>query len=417
MKHIYTILVVLAVAMGARAQHGEYVGGDVSLLPAYEAHNEAYLDGNGQPIDDLLVWLTKECGWNTFRVRLFVKPTNAGHDGVIQDLDYVKEFGKRIKDAGAKFALDIHYSDTWADPVTQTPPASWSAYSTVDAKAEKVYSYTKETLEALAAYGATPDLVQVGNEITSGIVGVWRSTDQAGFKKIVERGCDAVREACPAAKIILHVERPQNTNTIVGFFQDIDASKFDVMGLSYYPFWHSTLSALGTTIKRLGEVFPAKKVQIVETAYNFQYEFSKPTTESACIWGRTADGQYGFVKALIAELAKYENCNGLMYWFPEEAGCGDDTDWDHQSYGNVITSWINRGLWWPTSNGGHWPVKAEEGMVHYLLKTFLSDEASGVSAAAATTQSDAIYNLAGQRVTTPKANALYIMGGKKFVSK
>ena len=83
-----------------------YVGGDISMLPMYEKHNSPYLDLSNKEIDDLLVWFVEECGWNTFRVRLFVNPT-AG-DGVVQTTEYVAQLGKRIKEAGAYFMLDFH---------------------------------------------------------------------------------------------------------------------------------------------------------------------------------------------------------------------------------------------------------------------------------------------------------------------
>lgn len=349
-----------------------YAGGDISMLPEYEAHNSGYLDGDGKKIDNLLVWLKDECGWNTFRVRLFVNPNNSDHSGIVQDLEYVKKLGKRIKDAGGKFMLDFHYSDTWADPTKQTLPSAWSSCTTVEQKAEKLYDYTKECLNELIAAGATPDMVQVGNEITSGIVGVWRSSNAAGFKQIVERGCDAVREVCPKAKIILHIERPQNTSNVVAFYKAIDDSKYDVIGLSYYPIWHGSLSQLSTTLNSLSQNFPQKKVQLVETAYNFQHwPTSGVTYDTRSTWPCSPDGQYAFVKDLLAEVEKHDNVNGVSYWFPEEAGNGDDTDWNKQKYGTVIASWLSRGLWYEDqTQTGHWPVKAADGMVHYLLGAY-----------------------------------------------
>ena len=114
-----SILLTLAISTSllcAQAQSNEprYVGGDISMLPQYEKHNSGYKDVNGAKISNLLVWFTERCGWNTFRVRIFVNPGNSD-PSVCQDLAYVTALGKRIKDAGAYFMLDFHYSDTWVD--------------------------------------------------------------------------------------------------------------------------------------------------------------------------------------------------------------------------------------------------------------------------------------------------------------
>lgn len=422
MKRILILILILhssLFALNTRAQHGQYVGGDISMLPQYEAYSSGYLDADGNKIPDLLKWFVKECGWNTFRVRLFVNPADPKHEGVVQDLEYVKKLGKRIKDAGAQFCLDFHYSDTWADPSNQHLPSAWANCKTASEKAEKVYVYTKETLATLIAAGAQPDLVQVGNEITSGIVDVKRSSDAQGFKLVVERGCDAVREACPQAKIIIHIERPQNTANVISFYNALDAAKYDIIGLSYYPIWHGTLTDLSRTLTQLKTSFPAKKVQIVETAYNFQWwPESGVTYNTQSTWPCSPDGQYKFVKDLIAKLAEYDNVNGLYYWFPEEAGCGDGANWTTYQ-GVIIGTWLNRGLWWEDeTKTGHWPVKASEGMVHYIMKTFLDPNAASINAITHhPSPNNAIYNLNGQRLTAAPQHGVYIKGGRKIVGK
>ena len=113
-KSLFSFLIIAFACICAHAQepsvHQRFVGGDISMLPMYEQHNSYYKDVNGAKINDLLTWLVQECGWNTFRVRLFYNPTEG--NGVVQDLPYVTSLGKRIKDAGAYFMLDFHYSDT-----------------------------------------------------------------------------------------------------------------------------------------------------------------------------------------------------------------------------------------------------------------------------------------------------------------
>ena len=152
-----------------------WVGGDISLLPSYEAVNTPYKDAKGKTISNVLTYVHDSAHWNAARVRLFVNPViinpdDNNHQGEVQDLEYVKKLGKRIKDAGMTFMLDFHYSDTWADPTKQTIPAAWQSIAQGQPMADKVYAYTKECLTALVAAGATPDFIQVGNEISYGML-------------------------------------------------------------------------------------------------------------------------------------------------------------------------------------------------------------------------------------------------------
>lgn len=176
--------------------NGPVVGGDISMLTKYEAHqqlaasrynirNAHYYDVNGQVIDDVITW-TKQQGWNAARVRLFVNPANASAadkgQGVIQNLDTVKVLGARIKAAGMQFMLDFHYSDSWADPVKQYTPAEWADLDD-EALTQKVYEYTRDCLRALKAAGATPDYIQTGNEISYGMLWGPVGTPNAQLKK------------------------------------------------------------------------------------------------------------------------------------------------------------------------------------------------------------------------------------------
>ena len=121
--------------MNARAAEQRYVGGDISLLPQYEAHNSYYKDANGKKINDMVTWFVESCGWNTFRVRIFVQPDGTD-PAVCQTTEYVAALGKRIKDAGAYFMLDFHYSDTWMDATHIQAPAKKAAKKDAEKEAE-----------------------------------------------------------------------------------------------------------------------------------------------------------------------------------------------------------------------------------------------------------------------------------------
>lgn len=423
----------LAATLTISAQHGEFVGGDISLLPLYEKHNSGYLDGDGKKIDDLVNWFTKDCGWNSFRVRLFVDPKEKNGKGatdhcVCQNLDYVKALGKRIKDAGAKFMLDIHYSDTWADPSYQIIPASWTDTSNEGLTAS-VSAYTADVMKQLKEAGAEPDLVQIGNEISYGMLirnnadkvypAQEKSANATAWNRLatlLQAASKAVRDNS-SAKIIIHTERTGKSSETVNFYNCIKDVDYDIIGLSYYPFYQGSLSLLSSTLNNLATSFPDKKVQIVETSYPFQYYPSDNVYDTSSTWAASANGQYAFTNALITELAKHENVNGLYWWQPEEAGNGDDSKWDTTG-ATVMSGWMSRGMWWcDTKTDGHWPVKADDGMVAYQLKNFLAPSGMGISKVTNCTSASRIwYNLAGQRVSTPTQSGIYINQGRKIVT-
>jgi len=376
------LLLLLAPLMMAQ----RFVGGDISLLPEYEAHNSAYKTSSGSTIPDLLSWCVDECGWNLYRVRLFYNPTNPNHDGVVQTLEYVTRLGQRIKNAGASFMLDIHYSDTWVDALHIQPPVAWQGLND-SVMADSVGTYTARVLQHLNAHNATPDFVQVGNEIMFGMCGIQVhpyhvATDNwEGYLGLLKAGTEAVRDNCPNAKIIIHSDRPCYVEGTRYFYQRLvdDSLNFDVIGLSYYPFWHGYLTAtqsqtanLEATLTMLSSTFPTKHVQIVETAYNFQYwDKSGINYDTRSVWANTPTGQYNLISDLITLLNQYPQVNGLCYWFPEEAGNGDDTNWQKQSYGTVISSWLNRGFFsCEQTQSGHKMHSAQSSDIAHLIGTF-----------------------------------------------
>src|SRR5580700_3192483 len=137
----------IAVACGflfcaaARAADLPFItGADVSMLPTIEKCGGVFSDG-GKRGDAIQILADHGC--NLFRVRLFVNPDPdyVKNFGAVQSLDYVRGLAKRIKATGALFLLDIHYSDTWADPGKQYTPADWKGLD-FDATQKKVHDYT-----------------------------------------------------------------------------------------------------------------------------------------------------------------------------------------------------------------------------------------------------------------------------------
>ena len=402
----------------------KYVGGDISVLPKFEQQNAKYLDKDGAAITDVLEFL-KQQGWNTMRVRLFVDPSNDPDKCVVQDLEYVKQFGKRIKDAGLLFMLDFHYSDTWADPGQQTIPDSWKIWSwTPD---ETVYKYTKESLEALVAAGATPDLIQTGNEISFGMLwgfvtdgkyedwveygghlvptSDWKDytdTRWDNFSNMLKAAGRACREICPEAKIIIHTEQCANNPTLdVAFFRHIQQYEidYDIIGVSYYPYFKGPLSKLDNGLTLLEKNFPDKQIQLVETGYPSKWEVGGSSYDYTKTYPYTHEGQRQYTADLIATLQKHPQVNGLSWWYAEANAKG--------CTGDLATGWYNASLF-DNETGRALPAL-------YELQTFADDPSAIVPFLNDRVGERADwYTLQGLRLpSTPSRPGLYINNGKK----
>lgn len=346
MSNIRLLITILfcATTLCANAQH--YLGGDISLLPTYEQAGTQYRDSNGTA-KPFLDFVKTEGGWNSARVRLFLNPGNASQqaheEGVLQSIDYIIPLCRQIKAVGMSLMLDFHYSDTWADPSHQTMPKAW-ATSSKEALADTVYNYTRRSLLALQANSITPDMIQVGNEITFGMM--WPQGKADPLKEdnwdtlcaYLNAGVKACREVCPKAKLIIHTEHAQSWEMTKGYYDKLQRHgvDYDIIGLSYYPMWHGTIGHLGVVLDSLEARYPDKDIMIVETAAYYSHENDRWATpeQYSEFYPITAEGQREFTAELVSLLNRHRRVTGLFWWFPEE----------NESGKRVITSWINRGL-------------------------------------------------------------------------
>lgn len=387
-----------------------YVGGDISLLPDYEEAGAKYSENDGAPIADLLPFLHKE-GMNAMRVRLFVNPDDyTGEDkdpNACQDLDYIIPLCQRIKDNGFALMLDFHYSDTWADPAKQWTPKAWEDL-TDEELYTTIYDYTKESLASLKEAGVTPDFIQTGNEISYGMLwGPYGSADgdlkktffgsDANWErlgKLLDNAIRACHEECPDAKIVLHTERTADIPVQDNFYKKMEEMDvdYDIIGLSYYPYFHGPLSSLNNAIISLESKFPDKEIMVVETGYS--YKWKVPGSSQPVDYPYSEDGQDQFTKDLVDMLLTHETVTGLFWWWMEYNG-----------YNTELSGWYNAALFDSTT-----------GRATKALKTlcgFSSDDA-GV-AAIETEENEAVYyNLNGFKVDKP-LKGIYIHRGKKIV--
>lgn len=411
-----SLLLTLCIVLTCTVSAQKYLGGDVSLLLTYEENGANYMDIDGKKITDLLAFL-KEQGLNTMRVRLFVDPSKASAEakgqGVRQDLEYVKKLGKKIKDAGLGFMLDFHYSDTWADPEHQTMPQEFIMVNTP--AFEYIYTYTKNSLEAMVTAGATPDFIQIGNEISFGMLWdgckVKHNSDWTAylddnwdsFSKALKNASKACREICPEAKIIIHTEQCANNPTLdVAFFNRIKANEvnYDIIGTSYYPYYKGPISNLDKGLTQLEINFPDKQIMIVETGCGYHYKMGDKETG----YPLTYEGQQKFTAELITMLNKHQHVNGLFWWFLEANEYG--LDWKTK---RVTDKWYDASLF-DNETGHALPAL-------YELKNFVS-EGAGISSLSVENTGGGWYNLNGKNLKeAPTQKGLYIYRGQKVVVK
>ncbi|OIR18911.1 arabinogalactan endo-1,4-beta-galactosidase precursor [mine drainage metagenome] len=312
------------------------VGADISALPTHENHGAMYLE-NGHPMD--AVALLRRHGFNAFRLRLFVHPN---HEGIVDnDLSYTLALARRVRASGARFLLDLHYSDTWADPSRQSKPASWASLPFTEL-VRRVRTYTRDTLARFAAEGVTPDYVQIGNEITNGMlwpdgrVDFSKSGDSAAWDRLAQllkAGADGIDEALPAGKrpaILLHIESVGNLPRTKWWIGNLLSHHvpFDLIGFSYYPEWHGSLTDLRAALDWTATA-TGRPVLVAETAYPWH-----PDAHFANIAGRlafpvTPAGQRSFLDALAATVRAVPGGRGagVFYWYPEAVPTPDLFVW------------------------------------------------------------------------------------------
>ncbi|MFT5423178.1 MAG: arabinogalactan endo-1,4-beta-galactosidase [Phycisphaerales bacterium] len=302
-----------------------YRGVDASFVLEYERAGMIYRDENGDPADPLR--LMADHGANLLRLRLFTdKPSGHGSlsDGLV--------LARRAKALGMDLLLDFHYSDDWADPGKQFVPAAWAGLTGVDLE-DALWLHTFTVLEAFEAQGTPPQLVQIGNEVSNGMLwpfGSWNSSGWEAFTNLLKAGIDATETALPAElrpKVIIHHDKGANTGATSWFFDNLVSRgvAFDVVGLSYYPWWHGSFADMRRTTGTLAERY-ARPVMIVETAYPWslgwqdsQNNFVWQTSQLEPRFSATSEGQTQFLDALSRTLERIPEHRGLgwCYWAPE----------------------------------------------------------------------------------------------------
>ncbi|MCF6142296.1 arabinogalactan endo-1,4-beta-galactosidase [Flavobacterium sp. K77] len=242
-------------------------GADVGWLPQMEATGYKFYDTDGKPKDALQ--LLKDRGMNSVRLRVWVNPNDDKASGHCSPAETVA-MAVRTQKMGMRIMINFHYSDSWADPAKQFKPKAWENHS-FEQLLTDVYNHTFEVLRLLKAAKVTPEWVQVGNEIPGGML--WPEGKTSNFEQLAQllnKGYEATKAIDPKIKVIVHLDEGNNNEKFRWFFDQatLYKVKYDVIGLSYYPFWikkdySETISDLAFNLNDMVSRY-AKEVMVVE---------------------------------------------------------------------------------------------------------------------------------------------------------
>ena len=329
----WAIILGIFLAWPASSQNSFIAGADLSLLAYFETNGIVYKD-NGQPGDAIKI--LKNHGINCIRLRLFTSSAaqaQADPYNHINNLAYTVPLAVRVKNAGLQFMLDFHYSDTWADPGHQIMPSDWKNL-TFPQLVQVMHDYNSNCIAAFAAAGAMPDYVQVGNEITGGML--WPSGRISGkdtvqwsrLGQLMKAAIQGIKDAAGPnmPKIVVHIDRGGDWAATKWFFDNLNQQEvpYDIIGESYYPFYHGPLTNVMTCVSHAAQRYN-KPIFIAETDLPWIYStniFQIPASRS---------GQVQFVNILghVMRNAPNNFGAGIFWWGAEyqwpnanEAGVG-----------------------------------------------------------------------------------------------
>ena len=347
-------------------------GMDISSYLALKKAGVKYYDyeGNETPLLKVL----HDNGINYIRIRIWNDPFNADREtygGGGNDVSTGVEIAKEAAQYDMKVLLDFHYSDFWAEPAVQLVPKAWKKdVNNTEKMCSDVYDFTKESIQKFKDAGANIGMVQVGNEITNGLLGIYSNRDKGesfnviwGDKKkstevnkYLKAGIKAVREYTPQALVALHLETPNvwKYKTIMNTWKR-DNVDYDVLGSSYYPFW--SIAAKANTPKTLKDVQTlaasyGKMFAVFETSWVNSLNDGDGTPNSIGDSTNTGayevgpQGQVNELTDLYDTVLSQDNGLGTFYWegawIPVKAGW---TNWEYnkQIADQYGTGWASKG--------------------------------------------------------------------------
>lgn len=328
------------------------LGMDASAVPSLENAGVKYRDEYG--VEQDVFSILAEHGVNHIRVRIWNDPFDAeghGYGGGNCDLNNAIIIGKRATQYGMKLHVDFHYSDFWADPLKQKAPKAWADYN-LEQKKTAIYDFTKASLNAMKKENIDVGMVQVGNETNNFFMCGIKGNDTISLMK---EGSKAVREVYPSALVAVHFTNPEKNGRIAGYASTLNQQglDYDVLGTSYYPYWHGTLDNLKSVLSGVASTYN-KKVMVMETSYAYTtadtdgHGNTSPQGSDVKPHPITMQGQYDQIRDVISTMAETTGGLGVCYW---------EGTWISVNKGSTAANkaaWEEYGCGWASSYAGEY---------------------------------------------------------------
>lgn len=339
------------------------MGMDISSMISELQSGVVYRDYDGNELatlDDICKFI-KAQGINHIRIRVWNNPYDAnghGYGGGNNDVEKAKQFADACRTAGLKMLVDFHCSDLWTDPSKQQEPKAWKGY-TLEQKKEALTAYIAESLNTIDPTKDVVDMVQVGNETTSGFIG---ESDVSNMCVLFSAGAASVKTYNPDVKVVIHVESPHK-GTMVTWAKNLQDNNvnYDILATSYYPYWHGTLSNLKQQFETVKNTYH-KDVMVAETSYAYTLEDSDGHTNTVRVGNNdtgadttepfTEQGQATAIRNLINTVNEAGGL-GVFYWEPAWLTVGNTKGLTGDAYETQVKEnqekWEKYGSGWASS--------------------------------------------------------------------
>lgn len=341
------------------------MGVDASMVATIEECGGVYYNKDG--VEQDVFQIMADNGVNFFRVRVWNEPYDMygeGFGGGNVDVDAAVEMCKRAEAVGMNILVDFHYSDFWADPETQDIPASWASL-TKDELVTELGEYTSSSLKKFKNAGITVDIVQIGNEINNGMLFpsaeiTWGYEESASFEylsRLLKAGISAAKEVYPETYTAIHLANGGNFEEFDTYFGYLEDNKvnYDIIGASYYPYYHGTLDALQNNLDKISAKYK-RPVYVAETSYGFTTDYNQNT---ANIYNETFEDVGGYLTSIQGQATEIRDVIEVVANVPDSMGLGlfywepawlpvEGADWatgtSGRVEGNGLATWSNQAL-------------------------------------------------------------------------